>query len=114
LRSGASSLFDLCIRDIERPGRPVPLPVRIRTAADLVVVVEPWADEVALGPGKACDVVAIGSERPPALSVDPSSYGLVVWVEAGGSTFEVWQGGKQLVFPTRRCRHRHSKGRLRR
>ena len=33
----------------------------------------------------------------PALSVDLSSYGLVVWVEEGGSTFDVWQGGKQLV-----------------
>ena len=97
MRSGASSLFDLCIRDIERPGRPVPLPVRIRTAADLVVVVEPWADEVVLGPGEACDVVAIGSERPPALSVDLSSCGLVVWAEEGGSTFEVGQGGKQLA-----------------
>ena len=97
LRSGANSLSDLCIRDIERPRRPVPLPVGNRTAADLVVVVEPWADEVVLGPGEACDVVAIGSERPPALSVDLSSCGLVVWAEEGSSTFEVWQGGKQLA-----------------
>ena len=96
-RSGANSLSDLCIRDIERPGRPVPLSVRNRTAADLVAVVESWADEVALGPGEACDVVAIGSERSPALSVDLSSCGLVVWAEEGGSTSEVGQGGKQLA-----------------
>ena len=97
MRSGANSRSDLCIRGIERPGRTVPLPVHNRTAADLVVVVESWAAEAVLGPGEACDVVAIGSERPPALSVDLSSYGLVVWVEEGGSTFELWQSGKQLV-----------------
>jgi hypothetical protein len=31
------------------------------------------------------------------LSVDLSSCGLVVWAEEGSSTFEVWQGGKQLA-----------------
>jgi hypothetical protein len=72
------------------------LPFRNGTAADLILVVEPWADEVVLAPGEECEVVVIATDRNPALSVELSSYGLIVWVEEGGTTFEVWKGGKQF------------------
>jgi hypothetical protein len=72
------------------------LPCFNRTATNLVLVVEPWADEVVLAPGEKCEVVAIGPDRPPALSVALSSYGLIVYVEDGGTKFEVWKDGKQL------------------
>ena len=65
------------------------------------MVVKPWA--AVLGEGEACDVGAIGAERPRRLSVDLSSHGLVVRVE-GGSTFEMWQAASSWCCKAGRTR----------
>ena len=73
------------------------IPVRNRGAADLVVVIEPWASEVCLAPGEDGEVVLIGSGRLPNHSVELCPYGLIIWAEDGMDSFELWRFGEQVV-----------------
>jgi hypothetical protein len=73
-------------------------PLRVRNGGDapLIVVVEPWAEEFELAPGAECDVVATNLAVFPTLGVEPIDGRLIVRINAGGSSYEVWQGGVQL------------------
>jgi hypothetical protein len=73
-------------------------PLRVRNGGDasLVVIVEPWGSEFALPPGTECEVVAINPALQPTLGVEFVGGRLIVWINEGGSTYEVWQDGAQL------------------
>jgi hypothetical protein len=71
------------------------LPIRNGHDADLTVVVEPWATELVLKPGRDCEVVAIHHSQWPLLEVEPCSYGLVVTVY--GESYELWFNGQNLA-----------------
>jgi hypothetical protein len=71
------------------------IPVRNRGKSDLVVVVEPWASEINLGPGEDGEVVLIGNDRLPNHSVEVCSYGLIIWAEDRMDSFELYKSGER-------------------
>ena len=71
------------------------IPVRNRSAADLMIVVEPWASEVCLAPGEDGEVVLIGTGRVPGHSVELCPYGLIFWAGDGMDSFELYKGGER-------------------
>jgi hypothetical protein len=73
-----------------------PLQVRNGTDAPMAVVVEPWATEFVLEPGGVCEVVATHPDQFPTFGVEPTAGKVIVWVNEGGSLYEIWQGGVQV------------------
>jgi hypothetical protein len=71
------------------------IPIRNRGAADLVVVVEPWAREVCLAAGEDAEVVLIGNDQVPNHSVELCPYGLIIWAGDGMDCFELYKGGER-------------------
>ncbi len=73
-------------------------PLRVRNGTDtpLTVVVEPWATEHILEPGGECEVVATHLDRFPTLGVEPIGGRVIIWLNEGGSLYEIWQGGSQV------------------
>ena len=71
------------------------IPVCNRSAADLMIVVEPWASEVCLAPGEDGEVVLIGTGRVPGHSVELCPYGLIFWAGDGMDSFELYKGGER-------------------
>jgi hypothetical protein len=72
------------------------LRVRNGTERRIVLVVEPWAEELDLSPEFEYEVVAIHPDRQPTLGVEQRLDRLVVWVDEGGSLCEVWRDGVQV------------------
>jgi hypothetical protein len=73
-----------------------PLLVRNGSDASLTVVVEPWATEFELQPGAECEVVATHPDLFPTLGIEPTGHQVIIWVNEGGSLYEIWQGGLQV------------------
>lgn len=72
------------------------IPVCNSGAADLVVVVEPWASEICLAPGEVGEVVLIGSGCSPGHSIELHPYGLIFWAEDGMNDFELWKSSERV------------------
>lgn len=59
----------------------------------LTMIVEPWANEYDLVAGGDCEIVALNPSVVPTFGVEPHGGNLIVWVNEGGSTFELWRAG---------------------
>ena len=71
------------------------IPVRNRGPSNLVVVVEPWANEIDLAPGEDGEVVLIGHSALPNHSVEWCAYGLIITAEGGTDGSELYKGGER-------------------
>lgn len=56
-----------------------------------IVIVEPWAEESRIEPGVTCRVVALHPHAAPTFEVELDQGMLIVFVNGGGSTFELWR-----------------------
>lgn len=70
-------------------------PISNTSPAPLIVVVEPWADEVLLLPGEECVLTLRGTE-PPRFHIELSAYGLILYAESDW-TFEIHKGGVKVA-----------------
>ena len=70
-----------------------PLRIRNSGASQLIVVLEPWAEEFELTPGAVCDVVATNPEIPPTFGVEAVDGHIIVSINEGGSNYEFWRDG---------------------
>ena len=75
----------------------VRIPIRNRGPSHLVVVVEPWANEIDLAPGEDGEVVLIGNSALPNHSVELCAYGLIICAEGGTDHIELYKGGERWV-----------------
>ena len=73
----------------------VRIPVRNRGKENLVVVVEPWANELRLAPGEDGEVVLIGNNSLPSYSLEWCPYGLIIWAGDGMDGFELYKGSER-------------------
>lgn len=69
------------------------LRIRNSTKSNLLVVIEPWANEIVLAGGEQLEVMVHGPDRAPPIAVEWSSNGLIVWAGESGSTCDVFKEG---------------------
>ncbi len=67
-------------------------------AESYIVVVEPWAEEYAIGVREACEVVALHPSVRPTFTVGIDSGRLIVYLNEGGATYEFWRSGRREFF----------------
>jgi hypothetical protein len=63
--------------------------------APFALIVEPWADEFTIAVGDMCRIVARHAAAVPSIGVELCPGVLVVWIGAGGATYEFWRGSVQ-------------------
>lgn len=59
----------------------------------MTLIVEPWANEYEVLLNEKCVIVAVNPSVMPTFGVEPHDGRLIVWVNEGGSTYELWRDG---------------------